>query len=601
MELKTVSLESSNRSPVDIILYDSPATGWIWKDDVSEYEAVFADEDYCLILSSFDVDHIESLQVFVNDDQQNVTYDNGRFVFANSGTKKTYVFRNRFGFVELSLIINYDDGRIERWYSGHISILVHKNEELESINMMIEYVYNKRDQLLVNGGIGSRTTGDVKPSHFINLDTKISLASEILKLYWDSYGYFSANCRFKTKVEDVIDDANKLQRVTPKTLQYIATHPGYLREGTLSSGIRINNRHYIPQKTLIQKNVLSYDIYENRIIVGFITKMIQDINTMIKDVNRLLINRNRSHAVVEDYIHSSFFIFERTEKALNDSLVKLIKLKNEFEITLRLYSGALNIKGDLIVDMPQPSAIFMSVAQYNVFYNTIHKWFRFGIYNLEQERFMMSFVNGSTLYEVYILAKLIEAITSLGFTEKKQARFIYNTWSNAYYQNTLCDNTFVFDREEEQIEIYYQPVIYSGNYRPTNGINIYRNNSISVDGLESFYYTPDYLIKYKKDGIEHYTILDAKFMDRSFLRSSQISKIVYKYLFSISPRGKESIDGVIVLYGKSEGSNNYETVYDLQVPGQVITPRFDIVPITAGVNNDKHLGYLSRMILNMIN
>lgn len=601
MESKTISLESSHRNPVEIKVYDTPATGLIWKHDISEYESVFADEEYYLRLTSFDVDHIESLQFFVNDEEQLVIYDKGKYLFANSGTRKTCVFRNRFGFVELSFTIRYEDGTVERWYSSHISILVHKNEELESINLMIDYVYNKRDQLLVNGDIGSRTTGDIKPSSFINLDTKISLASEILKIYKDNYGYFSANCRFKTKVVDVIDDANKLQRITPKTLQYIATQPGYLREGTLSSGIKINDRHYIPQKTLIEKNVYSFDIYENRVIVGFISKMIEDVSTMIKDVNSLLANRNRSREVAGDYVHSSVFIFQRNEKTLSDSLIKLFKLKKEFETTLRLYRRALDVKGDIITHIPKPSAIFLSVAQYNVFYNSIHKWFEFGIYNLDQERFMMSFVNGSTLYEVYILAKLIETLNSLGYSEQRQTRFSYKVWNNAYYKNTLCSNTFSFVRDDERIVLYYQPVIYSGNYRPVNGINIYRNNSISVEGLESYYYTPDYLIKYEKGGIERYTVLDAKFMDRSFVRSSQISKMVYKYLFSISARGSESIDGLDVLYGKADIHDTYESVYDLQIYGQEITPKFDIIPITAGVNNEKHMAYLSHIIMSAMN
>ena len=600
MEKKQIVLLSAHRKPVYVDLQDSPSSGHVWKDDFSEYKSVFADERYCFKLNNFDINTISSIRVFVNDDEIDVFYNGNEYAFSSNGVKNYCVFRNKFGFVELSILITYEDGNTETWHSGFLSVLVHKDQELESINMMIDYVYNNQDQLLITGDVGTKKTGDVKPGGVINLETKISLASEILKVYRDNYGYFSANSRFKTDVTNVVDDSNKLQNVTPKTLQYIATHPGYLREGKTNGGVKVGNRFYIPQKTLVQKNIYSYDIYENRVIVGFIGKMIDDIGKMISDISQLLEKRKKSSMIQDEYIHSSYFIFQRTEKALRDNLMQLRSLKKEFELLSTTYKRIIDVKNEVINKMPKPSAIFMAVPQYNVFFNHMHRWFSYGIYNLEQERFMMSFINGSALYEVYVLAKLLDVISSMGYHLEKQYKYSYRFFGDTYYRNTLCNNTFEFSGIKEKLILYYQPVIYSGEYRESNEIHLYRNNSLAVEGYGTYYYTPDYVIKYEKEGKEKYIILDAKYGDRSFVRKSQTSKLAFKYIFSISPRNNESIGGLYVLYGGVSKSDKYESIYDKQIPGNKIKPIFDLIPISASINNEKHSGYLSKLIMNVI-
>ena len=364
--------------------------------------------------------------------------------------------------------------------------------------------------------------------------------------------------------------------------------------------MQVNNRYYIPQKTLIEKTVYSYDIYENRVIVGFLNKMSSDIASMTVDVKRLLNRQRTSVNTQSDYVHSSYFIFQRTEKTLQDALIKLTRLKREFEIIHNLYKRTLNIEDEDIVRMPHPTAIFRSVAQYNNIYNHIHRWFEYGIYDLNHERFMMSFISGTALYEVYVLAKLLEAISSLGLEIDEEYKYFYRIFSNSYYKNTLCNNTFIFKGAREKLVLYYQPVVYNSDYKAANGINLYRNNSLSRDGRGSYYYTPDYVIKYEKEGEEKYIIIDAKYGDRSFVREKQVSNLSFKYLFSISPREVSRVEGLYVLYGKANKHDVYETIYDKQLSGYEITPKFDIAPISASVNSEKHMAVLSKIISDVI-
>lgn len=596
MEQKQIVLLTANRSPVAVDLFNRPPQGNVWENDINSYTSVFSDQEYNFRLENIDTDSIVSLSVFINDDEQEGYLDNNVFYFTKNSSKKSFPFRNMFGFAELSLTVSFEDGKTESYYTDYLSILVHRGQELKTINTMIDYVYHRQDQLLITDDVGTKRPGDVKKSPYINLETKISLAREILRLYKDSYGYFSANSRFKTDILYAVDDANKLQTITPKTLQYIATNPGYLMEGTFNNGIQIGNKHYIPRKTLVQKYVYSFDTYENQIIVGFLGKMLDDINLMARDVNELLRSRNVALDTPDDYIHSSYFIFQRTNAALTNNLTQLSSLKKEFEIVRGRYRKALKIEGTPIKKMPLPSATFMMVAQYNRVYRHIQRWFDYGIYNLEQERFMMSFINGSTLYEVYALAKLLEAVSRLGFEPVSQYRYFYKTSRDSFYKNTMCNNTFVFSRARNRLTVYYQPIIFNSDYKPANGINLYRNNTLSMEGYGSYYYTPDYVIKYEKNGEEKYLIIDAKFGNRDFVRTHQVAKLAFKYLFSISPRENQNLLGLYILYGYSHGFEGYESVYDKQINGTQIYPKFDLVPIAAGISNERHMQYLTAII-----
>lgn len=599
MEQKQIVLKTTNRRPVVVDLHESPLYGNVWANGLDEYKTVFADQEYSFLFNNLDVESIESLSLFINDEEQEGFFSNGEFTCFNSKERKYYPFRNKFGFAEISLVVLYVDGRQEAFYADYLSILMHRDQDLEFINEMIDYVYNRQDQLLVTGEVGNKTTGDLKRGRYINIETKISLAQEILKAYKDSYGYFSANSRFKTDIVDTVDDATKLQIITPKTLQYITTHPGYLIEGNISSGVRIGNRHYMPQKTLVQKKVYSYDIPENQVIVGFLRTMLDDISTMVSDISWLLQNQKTDSEDNGDYVHSSIFIFRRTKKVLNDSLFLLFSLKKGFESMLDLYRRALRINGEMVKHTPIPSAVFLSVPQYNNIYNYMHTWFDFGIYNLEKERFMMSFINGSVLYEVYALVKILETVSHLEFEQVEQYKYTYRLPNNTKFKNVMCNNTFVFKRPNERLTVYYQPVI-TNSERAANGINLYRNNSLAYEGYGSGYYTPDYLIKYENGGKENYLILDAKFGNRDFVREKQVSKLVFKYLFSISPRGKQNLVGLYVLYGASRGNDHYESIYDKQLPATTIYPKFDIAPISASTSDERHFEYLTRIIRDVV-
>ena len=473
-----------------------------------------------------------------------------------------------------------------------------------AVKAMVNYVYSNQELLLLNGEPKAKNPANLKESGYQNLSAQIILAEEIAAVYESSFGYFKANSRFKLDKISKVDRFEHLQYVTPATVQFIATHPEELRRMSSYSGIRIGNSVYQPEKTLSMHNECSYDIYENQVVLGFIRKMIDSIDELYGHCCSLLEQIPGNENYGDEYIYSSFFMFPETKRMLENGLARLTNLRTKFAHLWTMYSGALKIKPEIIINEPRPSHVFLSVPQYNRIFVQIHKWFQFGIYDFTKENFMLSFIKISSLYEGYLLAKMIAYFQSRGYVIESTRKRVYPTRRNWKYKNTNCVNTFFFRNDRHKLTLYYQPVIYDTDESGINGIGLIRNNSIPVlkgdsddNRLGSHYYSPDYLIKMEDDSSARYLILDAKFSDLACVRRHHVRDLAFKYLFSISPvRPVDTVVGLCIIYGKCKFSNQIQSAYDKQLQNQQITPITELLPLIESVANDEHYSNLDELM-----
>lgn len=220
------------------------------------------------------------------------------------------------------------------------------------------------------------------------------------------------------------------------------------------------------------------------------------------------------------------------------------------------------------------------------------------------ENFMLSFIKISSLYEGYLLAKMITYFQSRGYVIEGTRKHVYPTRRNWKYKNTNCVNTFFFRNDRHKLTLYYQPIIYDTDESGINGIGLIRNNSIPVlkgdsddNWLGSHYYSPDYLIKMEDDSSARYLILDAKFSDLACVRRHHVRDLAFKYLFSISPvRPADTVVGLCIIYGKCKSSNQIQSAYDKQLQNQQITPITELLPLIESIANDEHYSNLDELM-----
>ena len=571
---------------------------------------VFSDLSYELVLNHKSIDKVQSIRVYINDAYEPSTYSNGRISFPDRATSDRRIFSDCYGYVEISLTLVMDDGNEHNLFADYLPVLVRRGRLNNAVKAMAAYVYSHQENLLLNGPPKPRNLAGLKEHGYKSLSAQIILAEEIASVYETNYGYFKANCRFRIEKVPSIDRLEHLQQVTPKTLEYIVSHPEELKPVTSTSGVRIGGRVYQPQKTLSLRNVNSYDLYENRVVLSFLRKMIDEVKALREGCVVLIQQIPIDEDYSPDYIYSSFFMLSETRKMLEAKMRTLSQLYDRFVKLMGLYSQALNIPMEQLVITPKPTAIFLTVPQYNKIFVRIHQWFNLGIYDFAKENFMLSFIKISSLYESYLLAKLINYLVDRGYTLQEAKKCTYPATSPKWkYKNTRCPNTFIFEKQTQRVRLFYQPVIYASDRRLVNGIGLYRNNSIPAFSGENdgnrhggSYYSPDYLIEVEENARRRYLILDAKFSDSWNVKRRHIKDLAFKYLFSISPiLSTDSIHGMCIIYGKCEEGERLQSAYDNELYPHSITPIANVLPLIESIDEEDHYAKLDKLFKNLIN
>lgn len=571
-------------------------------EQTDSQKSIYSDLSYIFTIEGSDISQIDGVTVYINDCEESCSYDNGVICFPGRSASDRRIFLDCYGFVEISIDFRMKDGTEILLRSEYLPVLVKRGHLNDSVKAMAQYVYSHQEDLLLNGDPKPRDMASLKEQGYQSLLSQVILAEEIAHIYEQSYGYFKANSRFKIEKTATVSNIERLQYITPATMQYMALHPEQLRQVNSTAGIRVHNKVYHPNKTLVIEDKQTHDIYENRVVVGFLRSIISAVDKLLMNATDLLSNIPSDDEHSGDYVFSSQFIFAQTSRMLHECSERLEATKKKLMVLWQLYSKVLDVKHLEVQYAPKPTAIFISVPQYNKIFVVISQRFTYGIYNFDKERFMLSFIKISMLYESYVLAKFISYLKRNGYALEESRKCHYPVPPRWKYKNTDCKNTFVFSDAGKKVTLYYQPVIFDYDSSQVNGLGLYRNNTISLsydanEERRGRYYVPDYVIKTEINGRVRYIILDAKFSALSTVKKDYISALSFKYLFSVSTvTDNQSVDGLCIVYGQSYETNQMQSVYDKQIGGKEIAPFADMLPFMEGINDNKHDLWLRQLL-----
>lgn len=560
--------------------------------------------------------NIRYLHFLLNGNALEITFSpyDGMITFHDRSVSSK-IFQECYGFIQITLVIEDDQGIQTVLDTPYIQVMVRKSRKNEAVKRMTEYVYRKNAEFLSGNKPLPKSPSGLKGVTNKTLEAKILLLKKISVVFEENYRYFKTNSRFKTIPKERIEHFEKLQYVSRNTMRFIAQHPEELQRVTHSSGIKIGSFRYQPNKTLITSNEKTYDIYENRVIVGFLATLVRELGKIEKELSGIVTKVPHKPMESGEYVSSSYFIYATTISSLRVILEDVKKLHQKFITLHGSYAEILPVSRQYISALPKLTPVFKSVPQYHQIYDCAVAWFTKGAFSLDEEKYMLSFLKISSLYEVYVLAKVIEFFKDSGYSMTVNAKITYPFSSQTLYENTTCNNYFVLKKGASTVTVYYQPVIYSTNKQTAGNIGLFRNNSISFPGHdgasridraygseEKFIYTPDYLIKYEYEGQSgaRYLIADAKFSTVNTVKVHQVAKLAYKYLFSLSSfTPEDSIVGLCIFNGQSYNEiDTITNVYDFAPPGRQICPRADILTLTE--NEENNLGLHSRLLRNTV-
>lgn len=527
-------------------------------DDVS-YAVEFASEEFLDSFDLFDIS-IESQSVYKG------RADTARHYFkqrANFSTEYKKIFSNSLGLVYLELTLRRDDSEETlRLYSDYFSVCLARGVESENLYGIYEKV-RKYSALLYSENVTllSRSADSDDESELIKIfDRYLLTLKKIISVYSYNAVFFSSNSRARLEMNGSIDNFEKLTEVKPETLFFIANHPDELEPTHEKNDIQIGSFFYLPRKTLVFKNKLNFDVYENRVVVSFLEDVILKTKGAADNLGQFFEGLPLLSLSDEFYINTSSIVLEEYKGLYNEISQKLLEALKEIKKIHFQYSRFLpvtRLKGGFT---PKPTPVFLNIPQYRQIYAVMREWYGNRL-NSGSAQFVMSTVSESSkLYEHYLLIKIIEELTRLGWsmTEKK-----FENWLQLQKNtgNPPC-NYFEFVRGEKTLQLFFEPVISCS--REENVLTgLFRNSTAYIssssacpltlrsNAKEEAFYTPDYVLKLNDEGKSYYLILDAKFSNLASVISAQLLPLIFKYILGITPiNASDRIEGLLLVCGK---------------------------------------------------
>lgn len=586
-----IVLVAQNKKNVPLKLYNYKKHYQI-EDILKIDKAVYSDEIYSITYE--ETDDISDISVYINDDNVEISYDEKNIKF---GAKNRAVFSETIGLVQISIRLELSNGEVRCYYSEYISVLIKSSENNASLDLMLKYIYANQGDILKQE-VKVTGKGEVLEQKFDDFWSQIILLEDISNVYERNYGYFKANSRYKLKKNEVLDRIEKIQSIDSKTLQYLSQHPELLKKSSI--GLKYGKQYFMPTKALMMQNEITYDIYENQVVKSFLELILNSILNLSEKIDHYL-ELFIFDDYIEGYIVSTHLLYENAKETLNEFRAKTAELENKFKKLLMSYDKVFNFKSVNMQKMPRATAIFQNVPQYNRIYTCILKWFSKSGYDFASERAMLSFMKAPTIYEAYVLIKLINQIKERGYTLRESRQVEYPKEDSWRYEHHNYNNMFIFEDENSTITLYYEPVIYNDDKTYLNNLYLYRNTSVSLkednpNESTGSYYVPDYVIKYEESGKASYIICDAKFSYKKKVKYGRMPYLIYRYISSISPL-KDNVDvkGLYVFYALTH-EENMESFYDFSVgklkiatPYVEMVPLSEMIPISSQQKNSKQI------------
>lgn len=519
---------------------------------------VYQNKIYSLKVENDSEKVVEDINIYINNEEISERFRiSGNRIYNNSFQfSERNFFSSIFGYAQICIEFIYNSNDEESFFSEYIEVAIDKNnsEAIDSIKEMINYIYNNNYKLLnmSNSNRVSLISTGIKQSDFKEIDTELNLLKEIIVIYNREFRYFKTNLRYKYEHEYKVDDFNKLTKIDTETIKFIVTNPQYLKPVNYKTGITYGGVRYQPVKTLISSKKVNENIYENKVVIGFLKYLLKEINKKIRKIEGMIqqnnFNTNLNEVIDENYILSSDIVNNYSRIIVRKYLEQLQNYEKLLEEIYYKYKKVINCEELEIIKLPRMSEVFRKVEHYRNIYFYIDRWFNYGNYDITQNSIVLSFLTADQVYEYYSLLNIIDVISMIGFVEVTELReeYKYKTYGK-FYKNTKFTNTFYFKRNNQVLTLYYQPVIYSYNSSTRNGITLFR-----VDRTKN-YYTPDFLIKVKDADEVKYGIIDSKWSKQNDIKKYALPKCILSYINNIKDESSlKSVDFMWLLQGRDD-------------------------------------------------
>ncbi len=518
-------------------------------DQVCDDILLLENYNYKLIVN--DENLAENIELYIGDYNTSLEYNSQTGCFAtDSGAH----FSGCFDLVCIS-VVSETNGNEQIQYSKYIRVATTKQTSKQVETMLDEIENNIPNLLDVCFSKNHKRSGINNTNTSRSIWNTLALVDELIEIYEKNYRFFLDHGKTYVERIPVVVDARSMKELDQDSLRWIVSNPDNLEPTRTKTGIHIGGESYMPAKIKTFANKHTYDVYENRVILGFLFSVCSYIEKQIDDFNNELTELSVIPDSIIERIPNTHDLTGRCiyvyYKGIIDRFIerkeKLIELLNKYEKLFDFDCSVLNT-------IPKLTNTFKKVYQYRVSYECIVKWFEYGDYNLNHIDYLFKLKTLTRIFEYYCLIKLQTAISMTGYSLKETDRVIYDSEDE---DEQGINNLYRFSRNNYELTLLYEPKIWTNQL--SNAISLYSTGYNFTKAIFNDYWTPDFVIKISSDKNEYYLILDSKYMSYKNVKKKAISELVLKYSAQIASMNKYHSDvvGVGALYPDYTDSITY--------------------------------------------
>jgi len=484
------------------------------------------------------------------------------------------IFLLQYDVAYLSIgVMKGDD--IQEYDTDYLLCVSRNQDEYESVQTMIEQIMDFPDEKVnkwvfqvpeEESLLDSIMNGGYQKNSSKSLTSYCELIGEIYRVFRKNLSMFRSRSKCDLIQKDCVMPYQNTRQFSTNEFNLLIKNLDQLNPVHHGTAIQHNGRNYLPQRIQSAQLVQNSDVYENRVILGFLKMIVnklklirQSYRTELKNEQSLLIRLKKLEG---KWGKAPILIIKRYQLQRGEKLIgrleELLKLCQELHYSYKLL---LNCNEEIITSIPRKTKIFQTIRHYSDIYDLIIKWFRYGDFSLNKETLFLRIKKLDKLYEYYCTLHLLKMLKDQGFNPKESPQSIQSySYEDAplYTPEKSIPNTYELQNERYEITFYYQPVIYGWNSKTRNGISLYKTQKGIL--------TPDFLFKIMSIDhlVETYAIMDAKFSTRNTIKIYSWDKMLKKYVLIIASENEfyPAVSFMWLLQGRVDDSTKYLPFYN---------------------------------------
>lgn len=528
------------------------------------------------------------LPVYISDHKQkfNISLKDD---FENGGKQ---IFLLYYDLVKLYVKVQFTDKSYVSFTSDYLLCCSKNMVSSENAEELIKYLVEFNDETINEwmfshkGSISKENIfedGLQQKSAYQSLQAYIQLLTSIYISYKDTYPIFKSNVRHKIVKHNALQPFEKIRSINASGLQWLFQNIGQLVEVVDNTAVKLNGKNYLPFQMSVEKSINNFDIYENRVVSGFLLLVCKHAKHIEEQLRQNIRDENKIIEKLRDLEQEGLYAPIIAVKQIQ--LTNIKKMLDELRALIldiasqhREYAK-IDIHSDYpITSSPKKTKIFQEVRPYLIVFEQIMKWFKFGDFSLVKENLIFNVKTMDKLFEYYCLCQLLTALKKHGFsgTDRQFPSLLYRYKNEA--NESYVANTYFLKRDNVYVTLYYQPVIRTDYFE--NGITLFRTTS------RNNYYTPDFLLKIRyKEYPAVYLIFDAKYSTRNTIKNYYFDKTIIQYACELSDTRGQSVKMVWLLQGRVDDSEYLEK-YHISPLAQKYKPAISYGIASINTKND---------------